>query len=701
MTYIIRGNAEVEVGFGLPRHTTVSRTAYTPPAVGYQVFDTDLVAVFTWDGSAWIQAAAGTTSYSKVESDGVAGAAGAKTDKVAGSTAGNFAGLDAAGNLTDSGASAATFATAAQGTAADTAVQPGDNVSDLANDAGYLTTATGDARYYTEVELDAGQLDNRYYTETEADSLFVDVAGDTMTGDLAMGGNEITGLPAVPSATGAASKEYVDAQVGGIDTLGELNDVVITLADAGDFLRFDGTNWVDTPIVAADIPDISATYGTFAQGALADTAVQPGDATSLLTNNDAFVDLTTAQTIAGEKTFTLLTGETTEFSKSAAGNVVKISSTTGSQELLVLEGFSPQIGFTSLSGDSVSVVGVVGDDRLELNYTGAGVGATNLALYGDDIVFSGGVDVRNTHLTTGASVDSTLTTKSYVDAAITSGATLAIDDLTDVDTTSSAPISGEALFYNGTNWVNRSVVVADITDIATTYATFAQGALADTAVQPGDATSLLTNNDAFVDLTTAQNIGGVKTFNDDVNFSSDVVVAGNLVVSGTTTTVNSTNTDIADSIIALNVGETGAGVTTPNQAGLEIKRGTESDAFMIWNEATDSFGQAYEDGVTEGVVDIATFKAFALAEDVAASSYQTSFNTGDWIAGTPSTFLVSALTHGIAYTAGDVFMVQVYESAGGVASLTTVDTVIDETTGDVTIQTVGAVFNGSIVIAKA
>ena len=46
-----------------------------------------------------------------------------KTDKVSGATAGNFAGLDANGNLTDSGKKASDFATAAQGTKADTAIQ--------------------------------------------------------------------------------------------------------------------------------------------------------------------------------------------------------------------------------------------------------------------------------------------------------------------------------------------------------------------------------------------------------------------------------------------------------------------------------------------------------------------------------------------------------------------------------------------------
>ncbi len=47
----------------------------------------------------------------------------AKADKVASAVSGNFAGLDANGNLTDSGSKAADFATAAQGAKADTAVQ--------------------------------------------------------------------------------------------------------------------------------------------------------------------------------------------------------------------------------------------------------------------------------------------------------------------------------------------------------------------------------------------------------------------------------------------------------------------------------------------------------------------------------------------------------------------------------------------------
>ena len=48
---------------------------------------------------------------------------GAKADKVSGATSGNLAGLDSNGNLTDSGSKASDFATSAQGSKADSAIQ--------------------------------------------------------------------------------------------------------------------------------------------------------------------------------------------------------------------------------------------------------------------------------------------------------------------------------------------------------------------------------------------------------------------------------------------------------------------------------------------------------------------------------------------------------------------------------------------------
>ena len=70
--------------------------------------------------------------------------------------------------------------------------------------------------------------------------------------------------------------------------------------------------------------------------------------------------------------------------------------------------------------------------------------------------------------------------------------------------------------------------------------------------------------------------------------STDLTIDGNLVVTGTTTAVESTNTTITDNIIVLNQDEVGAGVTL-GTAGIEIDRGTEDNAQLIWDEPTDTW----------------------------------------------------------------------------------------------------------------
>ena len=54
MTLKHKGEFEIESGLGLPRLTTAERLAYTPPETGYQVFDTDLGVVATWNSTEWV-----------------------------------------------------------------------------------------------------------------------------------------------------------------------------------------------------------------------------------------------------------------------------------------------------------------------------------------------------------------------------------------------------------------------------------------------------------------------------------------------------------------------------------------------------------------------------------------------------------------------------------------------------------------------
>jgi len=81
-----------------------------------------------------------------------------------------------------------------------------------------------------------------------------------------------------------------------------------------------------------------------------------------------------------------------------------------------------------------------------------------------------------------------------------------------------------------------------------------------------------------------------------------VTITGNLNVTGTQTTVNSTDTNIKDRLIVLNDGESGAGVTG-NISGLEVDRGSETNARLVYVESTDKWSI---DNGTGTVIAIAT-----------------------------------------------------------------------------------------------
>jgi hypothetical protein len=94
-------------------------------------------------------------------------------------------------------------------------------------------------------------------------------------------------------------------------------------------------------------------------------------------------------------------------------------------------------------------------------------------------------------------------------------------------------------------------------------------------------------------MSTTKRISGDYT----ITASGNVNITGNLVVAGTTTTVNSTDTNIADRVITLNKGESGAGVQGDTFAGIEIDRGSATDVALRWNDTTDTW-QVTVDGST-------------------------------------------------------------------------------------------------------
>jgi len=82
----------------------------------------------------------------------------------------------------------------------------------------------------------------------------------------------------------------------------------------------------------------------------------------------------------------------------------------------------------------------------------------------------------------------------------------------------------------------------------------------------------------------------------------NVRVTGNLLVEGDTLTVSAENLNVRDNVIVLNDGETGAGVTL-EYAGIQIDRGTETPAAMLFDENDDTFNFLF--GSPEGTFNFA------------------------------------------------------------------------------------------------
>lgn len=111
-----------------------SYTTEIPAEAGKIYVDLATEKTYRWGGSAYTvisdtialgetQGTAYEGSKGKANADAIAALQSGKANKVSGATSGNFAGIDANGDLTDSGSKASDFATAAQGTKADSAIQ--------------------------------------------------------------------------------------------------------------------------------------------------------------------------------------------------------------------------------------------------------------------------------------------------------------------------------------------------------------------------------------------------------------------------------------------------------------------------------------------------------------------------------------------------------------------------------------------------
>ena len=183
---------------------------------------------------------------------------------------------------------------------------------------------------------------------------------------------------------------------------------------------------------------------------------------------------------------------------------------------------------------------------------------------------------------------------------------LVLDDLNDVDTVSDAPDSGDALLFNGVNFVPRPIVKADISDF-----TGVEFVLVTNVA--GDLGSPLGSPRLGVD----QDIYGVKTFKEGI------VVEQALTVTGNDTSIQTTELYVTDPYVDINYGETGPGVGGgTGTSGIRVDRGPVGPigspevsypaAIMQWDESA----KQWEFGVEGNAAPVLTANHDHIAADI-------------------------------------------------------------------------------------
>lgn len=125
--------------------------------------------------------------------------------------------------------------------------------------------------------------------------------------------------------------------------------------------------------------------------------------------------------------------------------------------------------------------------------------------------------------------------------------------------------------------------------------------------------------------------GNSATFSGNVSAAAisgtNLSLSGNLTVSGTTTTVDTTNLDVADSLMNLSKGASSASTAT-NDGGFIVERGSsENNAAFIWDEGDDKF-KALTTSATATSTDVSSTDSSAALASFDADLYQNGTSLG-------------------------------------------------------------------------
>ena len=156
----------------------------------------------------------------------------------------------------------------------------------------------------------------------------------------------------------------------------------------------------------------------------------------------------------------------------------------------------------------------------------------------------------------------------------------------------------------------------------------------DVSTAQSDITTLqsnVTSNDSDISALQTKS-GSLASDGNSASFSGDIsaanaVFSGNLTVQGTTTSVQTTNIDVSDSLMNLSKGAA-SGSNASNDGGFIVERGSsEANVALIWDEGDDKF-KVLSTSATAASTDISGTDSSAAAAKFDADLYQNGVEVG-------------------------------------------------------------------------
>jgi hypothetical protein len=178
-----------------------------------------------------------------------------------------------------------------------------------------------------------------------------------------------------------------------------------------------------------------------------------------------------------------------------------------------------------------------------------------------------------------------------------------------------------------------------------------------------------TANEVTVNASTGSVTIGLAT---NPTVAGTLTVTGDLVVNGNTTTLNTETLAVEDNLIVLNSNVTS---TPSTNAGIEVERGTSTNASLFWDESTDKW--TVNDSTTSKAIALvgdATFNTFAnftdgtttAQPDTSSDTFTFSAGTGISVAVNSGTDTLTITNEGVRTLTGTSNQITVSASTGAV-----------------------------------